>query len=72
MFANQLFLFDQNLILATFDRLFIATNVKMKKSDSASELKRYQFLEILVRIANAKFREPGICSTFAESLEKLI
>jgi hypothetical protein len=33
---------------------------------------RFEFLEILVRLASEKYRGPGICGNFADSLEKLM
>lgn len=33
---------------------------------------RFDFLEILVRLAAAKFRDPGICPTASESVDKLL
>ena len=33
---------------------------------------RYQFLEIIVRLAGEKYKNPGVCGTFAESLSKLL
>ena len=54
---------DKNVGLATVDRLFIATNVDVDGSSGENNdnpdkaLCRYEFYEILVRLANAKFRE---------------
>lgn len=61
---------DKNVVLATIDRLFIATNVELQQTDETKEkaLSRYQFFEILVRLANAKFKDPGIVATSAEAL----
>ena len=33
---------------------------------------RFEFIELLVRIANAKFREPGMASNYSEAMEMLI
>jgi hypothetical protein len=33
---------------------------------------RYELFEILVRLANAKFKEPGITATHSEALTKLL
>lgn len=62
LFGNQLNLFDTQFGLSTFDRLFITTNVSSKTDDnSGQELRRFEFFEILIRIANAKFKEQNLC-----------
>jgi hypothetical protein len=50
---------DKNLSLATLDRLFIATNVELVEMDDNpdKELCRFEMIEILVRIAGAKYKE---------------
>ena len=67
---------DKNVNLSTVDRLFIATNVDLgdaKNDDNPDKaLCRFEFYEILVRLAQAKFKDPGICGTYAEALEKLL
>ena len=65
---------DSNVVQTTVDRLFIATNQELEKSEEnpANALERYEFLEFLARIAEKKFKEPKICATYVESLEKLL
>ena len=65
---------DKNVGLATIDRVFIATNVELEKNDDNPDkaLCRYEFMEILVRLANRKYKEPGILKTHSESLERLL
>lgn len=62
--------------LATIDRLFIATNVQLDNntSDEGGDkaLSRCQFFEVLVRLGNAKFKEPGIVPTHSEALSKVL
>eukprot|EP00347_Sterkiella_histriomuscorum_P002614 403367462 len=67
-------IFDKNILLSTIDRIFIATNVELEKNDDNPDkaLQRYEFYEILVRIAQSKFKDPGICPTYAEGLNKLL
>ena len=51
---------DKNVILSTIDRLFITTNVaqhEFKKDTNERVLKRYEFFEMIIRIAIAKFKE---------------
>lgn len=69
-FCDMVKIPDRNVGLATVDRLFIATNVELEASDENSDkaLCRYEFYEILVRLGNAKYREPGICSNYSDSL----
>mmetsp|Transcript_33982 Transcript_33982/g.33126 ORF Transcript_33982/g.33126 Transcript_33982/m.33126 type:complete len:307 (+) Transcript_33982:58-978(+) len=65
---------DKSVVLATIDRLFIATNVELEAMDDNPDkaLCRYEYLEILVRIANAKFRETGVVGTHSEAFQKLL
>ena len=67
---------DKNVILSTIDRLFITTNVashEFKEKTNERVLKRYEFFEIIVRIAIAKYRD-GSESTISvtEATEKLL
>mmetsp|Transcript_41069 Transcript_41069/g.39584 ORF Transcript_41069/g.39584 Transcript_41069/m.39584 type:complete len:237 (+) Transcript_41069:504-1214(+) len=75
-FCEKCNLFDKAIQIATIDRLFIATNVvleKLEQEDNPDKaLCRYEFYEILIRIAAAKFKDTGICPTINESLEKLL
>lgn len=62
------------MTVAAVDRLFIVTNFEIvDNSDNPDRaLCRYELLEILVRIANLKYRESGVVTTYAEALEKLL
>ena len=55
------------------DRVFIATNVELTAEEGNDDrsLCRYEFYEILTRIAKVKFMEKGIYQTMHESLEAL-
>ena len=50
---------DANLNMSSIDRHFIATNDELEEIDENPDraLCRYEFLEILVRIAAAKFKD---------------
>ena len=52
-FVHRSELFDKNINLATMDRTLIATNVSTNKYKNSSEreLHRYEFVEIIVRLA---------------------
>ena len=60
--------------MAAIDRLFIVTNFEIvENADNPDRaLCRYELFEILVRIANVKYRESGQASTYAEAFEKLL
>ena len=58
-FVKQAKIIDQNTTLAVIDRLFIATNVELERIDENPDrsLCRYEFFEILVRIAGSRFKD---------------
>ena len=81
-FCEEAKLYDRTLHVADIDRCFIAANLS---SDIAgvegigvddgkpnSMLCRYEFLEILVRIADQKYRRSKLVATFAEALQRLL
>jgi len=53
---------------------FIATNVELERNDENPDrdLNRAEFFEILLRIANDKFKKPKLAETYAQALRKLI
>ena len=63
------------MLLSAVDRLFIAT-----KSGAMSDLKdfperdlaRFEFYEIIVRMAGIKYKESGKCETYAQAVKMLI
>ena len=62
------------LTTSTLDRLFIATNVELVEMDDNpdKELCRFEMVEILVRIAGAKYKDTGITKTYSEGLLMLL
>jgi hypothetical protein len=66
-FCEKAEIFDKVINVSTIDRLFIASNYEVEKNDDNPdrELCRFEFMEILLRIANAKYRETGICKTYS-------
>ena len=58
-YCNAWKIIDKNLTLATIDRLFIAVNFEGVpgglEDNPGKELCRYEFFEILVRMATVKF-----------------
>jgi len=69
-FCDSCKIVDNNLLLSTIDRIFIATNVELESQEDNPDkaLCRFEFYEILIRIANVKFKESGIVSTHSEAL----
>ncbi|CDW84855.1 UNKNOWN [Stylonychia lemnae] len=65
---------DKNLPMSTVDRLFIAVNVEIidLEENLDRSLCRYEFFEILVRMAFSKYVEKGPLRTINEGLIKLI
>lgn len=60
--------------MSDIDRIFIATNVELEDQDANDDrsLCRFEFFEILVRIARTKYLESQICKTIPEAVTKLI
>jgi hypothetical protein len=67
----------KGVTLATVDRAFIAANValdgqKLSEDNPTNALSRFEFMEIILRLAQSKYKETGICSTYEESLNKIL
>lgn len=60
--------------MSDIDRIFIATNVELEDQEANDDrsLCRFEFFEIIVRIAKTKFLETQICPTLPKALQKLI
>jgi hypothetical protein len=60
--------------ISAIDIAYVATCVAHHnyKNNAERDLNRYEFIEIILRLANAKFKEQGVCSTTAGSIEKLL
>ena len=73
-FAGKAKIIDNTAInIAGVDRCFIGATLKVAESSAPSNgLRRFEFLEILVRLANIKYFETKIANSFAEATEKLI
>jgi len=56
---------DKNLKMADIDRIFIATNVELEEQDANEDrsLCRFEFYEIITRMARTKYMEKGICAS---------
>lgn len=67
----------KGVTISTVDRSFIAATVAMEgvtlsPDKPANALCRFEFLEILCRLAQAKYKETGICPTYEDSINKLL
>lgn len=60
--------------MSTVDRVFIVVDTSDSTigGNQSKCLMRYQFMEGLARIANAKYKETGVKETFGEALETLV
>ena len=65
---------DQNLTTQGTDGAFVATNYDGESLEGNDEnsLCRYEFLEILVRLAKIKYLDKNICLTHVEATKRLI
>lgn len=78
-FCGAVDILDDTLPRATVDLLFVATKARDKDKEKKAPAKgtgntlfRHEFLEIMIRIANSKYRETGRAATYAEALGKLL
>jgi hypothetical protein len=70
---------DATIQFQTLDRMYIAANSKAPGAptpqggaSNGNALCRSEFLEALVRIANVKYREPGLAESFNDALIMLL
>ena len=63
---------DQNMNLAAFDRAYIAATRKDNPATDPPNLTRFEFLEILVRLADIKFIQTKQIKTYEEATRKII
>lgn len=65
---------EKNVLLANMDLLLVATNVSTHsyKNNAERDLQRYEFYEIIVRIANFRYKEKNIVKTTSQAIEKLL
>lgn len=72
-FSRKAKLQDLHLKQSTIDRLFITTNFEAENqpNNPDKQLIRFEFIELLIRIAGAKYKETGVCKTWTDAFEKL-
>jgi len=65
---------DSKLVPSTLDRLFIAANVEIEDQalNPDKALIRFEFVELLVRVAKERYWKDGACKTVCEALEMLM
>ncbi len=67
---------EPGFAMGIVDRLFISANFSQPENPKfqiiGNALVRFEFWELLVRIANAKYREAGITKSYSEALSMLI
>lgn len=72
-FTSKAKILDNAVNISSVDRTYIAATLKVMDSKvPCLGLRRFEFLEILVRLANVKYLETKIVRTYAEAIEKLI
>ena len=76
-FTKETKIKDSTIQFQTLDRMYIAANSKAPGAPTVgggagNNLNRSEFLEALVRIANVKYREPGLAATFDDALVMLL
>ena len=64
---------DKNLKVGDIDRYFLRARTEDDNANQkVNNICRFMFLEALVRVAEGKYKTPGIVKTFAEAMEMLI
>ncbi len=75
-FVNKTKLAEGTFTQQVVDRLFISANFQQPENPKfnyiGNSLSRFEFWELLVRMASNKYRESGQVSTYSDALEKLI
>ena len=72
-FAGRSKIIDNAVNISAVDRCFIGATLKVENSLApCNGLRRFEFLEILVRLANIKYIESKVVNTYKEATEKII
>ena len=72
-FCRDVEILDGTIPTSTVDMYFLQTKVGAPTGVGAGNtLFRYEFLEIMIRIANAKYKETGRAESYSESLEMML
>ena len=67
-------LIDKNLKMADVDRIFIATNVELDDQEGNDDrsLCRFEFYEIITRMAKTKYLDSNRVASISEALEMIL
>jgi hypothetical protein len=76
-FVTKSQIHDKNVNISCVDRSFIATNYKPKEAPDmpnspGNALTRFEFMEIIVRLAREKYHMPGLEKNLTASLQRLL
>lgn len=65
---------DKNFKQSALDRAFIAANFEMEEQDDNPDkaLIRFEFIEVLLRVAKEKYQKTGECETLADAFNLLL
>ena len=65
---------DKDLNIEVLDQIFMDTSIDLEEmpEEPSTELQRFQFMEVIVRLAEAKYLKRGTCSSYAASVRKLL
>jgi len=60
--------------VSTIDRTFIAANVELENQDENPDnlLCRFEFIELFLRLSDAKYRQTKLVKTVSEAFKKLL
>ena len=74
IFSRKAKFLDKNINQSSLDRLFIASNYEIEEQEDNPDtaLIRFEFIELLMRIAIDKYKKSGKFSTYWQCLECLI
>ena len=67
-------MFDKVFNMATYDRIFVAANVELVAQEENPDkmLCRFEFYEILARIAQVKYKDTKVCDSFSSAFNKIV
>ncbi|CDW72567.1 UNKNOWN [Stylonychia lemnae] len=73
IFCNKCKVVDKICNLSIIDTIYIATNVSLNNNQNSDrDLSRFEFLEILLRLANEKYKKTGVFNSYAPALQKFL
>jgi hypothetical protein len=72
--CSRSLLFDKALNMAAMDRAFIYTNHSKNQYKNSAEraLHRYEFVELVTRLGEQKYKTTKICKNLQDSVQKIL